>query len=64
MGEIADEAATNVGGGQDTASPDGNATILRPAVIGITPRGSGPPPDVAQHYLELVGLKPTQGTTP
>ena len=44
--------------------PDSAATILRPAVIGITPRGSGPPPDVAQQYLELVGLKPAQGTTP
>jgi hypothetical protein len=43
--------------------PDSVATILRPAVVGITPRGSGPPPEVAQHYLELVGLKP-QGTTP
>jgi uncharacterized protein len=42
--------------------PDAATTILRPAVIGITPRGSGPPPDVVQHYLELVGLKP-QGET-
>nr|WP_294544416.1 lysozyme inhibitor LprI family protein [uncultured Rhodopila sp.] len=44
--------------------PDSAPAILRPAVIGITPRGSGPPPDVAQKYLELVGLKPAQGTTP
>jgi uncharacterized protein len=43
--------------------PDAPATIVRPAIVGITPRGSGPPPEVAQHYLELVGLKP-QGTTP
>jgi hypothetical protein len=43
--------------------PDAPSTILRPAVVGITPRGSGPPPEVAQQYLELVGLKP-QGTTP
>jgi hypothetical protein len=43
--------------------PDATATILRPAVVGITPRGFGPPPEVAQHYLELVGLKP-QGTKP
>jgi uncharacterized protein len=43
--------------------PSAPATILRPAVVGITPRGSGPPPEVAQQYLELVGLKP-QGTTP
>ena len=38
--------------------PDAATTLLRPAVIGITPRGSGPPPDVARHYLELVGLAP------
>jgi uncharacterized protein YecT (DUF1311 family) len=44
--------------------PDAGPTILRPAVIGITPRGSGPPPDVARQYLEVVGLKPAQGTTP
>jgi hypothetical protein len=43
--------------------PNAPATILRPAVVGITPRGSGPPPEVVQQYLELVGLKP-QGTTP
>jgi hypothetical protein len=43
--------------------PDAPPTILRPAIIGITPRNAGPPPDVVQHYLELVGLKP-QGTTP
>jgi hypothetical protein len=38
--------------------PDAPASIIRPAVIGITPRGSGPPPDIVQHYLELVGMKP------
>jgi uncharacterized protein YecT (DUF1311 family) len=43
--------------------PDAPPTVLRPAIIGITPRNAGPPPDVVQHYLELVGLKP-QGTTP
>lgn len=32
--------------------------VLRPAVLGITPRSSGPPPEVAQRYLELVGLAP------
>ena len=45
-----------------TVPPSAAPTILRPAVIGITPRGSGPPPEVAQQYLELVGLKP-QGET-
>ena len=41
--------------------PDAPPTVLRPALIGITPRGDGPPPDVVQSYLELVGMKP-QGT--
>ena len=43
--------------------PPAATTLLRPAVIGITPRGSGPPPEVARHYLELVGLAP-QGDAP
>lgn len=43
--------------------PDAPPTTLRPAVVGITPPGRGPPPDVAQSYLELVGLKPV-GATP
>ncbi len=38
--------------------PGAATTILRPAVIGITPRGSGPPAEVARHYLELVDLAP------
>ena len=41
--------------------PDAGPTVLRPALIGITPRPNGPPPDVVQSYLELVGMKP-QGT--
>jgi hypothetical protein len=40
--------------------PDASPSLIRPALVGITPRGNGPPPDVAQHYLELVGLKPTE----
>ena len=43
--------------------PGAPTTVLRPAVIGITPRGNGPPPEVVQQYLELVGMKP-QGTSP
>ncbi len=35
-------------------------TIIRPALVGITPRGDGPPPDVVQGYLELVGMKPQE----
>ncbi|MGA2638503.1 hypothetical protein [Methylocella sp.] len=40
------------------APVDGPALVVRPAVIGLTPPSNGPPADVAQHYLELVGLKP------
>jgi hypothetical protein len=40
------------------APADGPALVVRPAVIGLIPHSNGPPPDVAQHYLELVGLKP------
>jgi uncharacterized protein YecT (DUF1311 family) len=43
--------------------PAGVTTLLRPAVIGITPRDAGPPAEVARHYLELVGLAP-QGDAP
>ena len=39
-------------------SPDGETTLVRPAVIGIAPRAKGPPAEVARHYLELVGMVP------
>ena len=42
-------------------APGSGAATLRPAVVGIAPRPSGPPPDVVQTYLELAGMKP-QGT--
>jgi hypothetical protein len=42
-------------------APDAPPTTLRPAVVGITPRGSGPPPDVAAGYLALVGMKLQEG---
>ena len=42
------------------APADGETLIVRPAVIGITPPDSGPPPDVARRYLELVGLSPNR----
>lgn len=46
----------------EAAVPPGSGTaVLRPAVVGIAPRPNGPPPDVVQGYLELVGMKP-QGT--
>ncbi len=34
------------------------STLLRPALVGITPAGNGPPPDIVQSYLELAGMKP------
>lgn len=34
--------------------PDAAPSVVRPAVVGITPRGNGPPPDVAARYRELV----------
>ena len=42
--------------------PDAAAATIRPAVVGIKPRGNGPPPDVARGYLELVGLAPKDAT--
>ena len=38
--------------------PDAETTLVRPAVIGITPRAQGPPAEVARYYLELVGVVP------
>jgi len=40
--------------------PDGTTTTLRPAVVGLTPPPAGPPADVAQSYLYLVGLAPAK----
>ena len=37
---------------------DAPPAVVRPAVVGIAPRPSGPPPEVARAYLELVGLAP------
>ncbi len=37
---------------------DAPPAVIRPAVVGIAPRPSGPPPEVARSYLELVGLAP------
>ena len=39
---------------------DGRTTTIRPAVIGIKPPPSGPPPEVTLQYLEMVGLTPPQ----
>jgi hypothetical protein len=37
---------------------DGGPVVVRPALIGIAPRPTGPPPEVARQYLEMVGLTP------
>ena len=42
--------------------PDAPASVVRPAVVGIAPRTSGPPPEIAHSYLELVGLAPKDST--
>ena len=42
--------------------PEATPATIRPAVVGIKPRGSGPPPEVARTYLELVGLAPKDAT--
>jgi hypothetical protein len=38
--------------------PNAPTALIRPAVVGITPRPTGPPAEVARHYLELVGMVP------
>jgi len=40
------------------APTDGGPMIVRPALVGLTPRPDGPPPEVAKKYLEMVGLTP------
>jgi hypothetical protein len=37
---------------------DAATAMVQPAVVGITPRPSGPPADVMRKYLELVGMVP------
>jgi hypothetical protein len=37
---------------------DAATATVQPAVVGITPRPSGPPPEVARKYFELVGMVP------
>jgi hypothetical protein len=34
----------------------GSTTVLRAAILGLTPRPNGPPPDTIQFYRELAGL--------
>jgi hypothetical protein len=38
---------------------DGPTVIVRPALVGIAPRPTGPPPEIARQYLETAGLTPT-----
>jgi hypothetical protein len=37
---------------------EGATALVQPAVVGIAPRPSGPPAEVARKYLELVGMVP------
>ena len=39
-------------------------TVLRPAILGLAQRASGPPPDVVQFYRKLAGLTAPKGTAP
>lgn len=39
--------------------PDAGTTAIRPALLGLTPRPSGPPPEIARRYRDLAGLTPT-----
>jgi hypothetical protein len=41
------------------APADGHTIMVRPAVVGTMPAPSGPPPEVAAQYLEMVGMTPT-----
>ena len=38
------------------APADGGAITVWPAVVGLAPPPAGPPPDIAEEYLEMVGL--------
>jgi hypothetical protein len=40
--------------------PDAPPSLVRPAVVGITPRDTGPPPDIAAQYRALVSMEPTR----
>ncbi len=42
------------------APADGTAVTVRPAIVGLKPRPSGPPADVAAKYFELVGMTKVQ----
>jgi len=37
---------------------DATATALRPAILGLTPRPSGPPPEIARQYRDMAGVTP------
>ena len=39
---------------------DAPTTVLRPALVGITTRGTSPPADIVRNYLELAGMKPQE----
>ncbi len=41
---------------QASVPPDGPATLIKPAIVGLAPRPDAPPPDVVQYYRSLAGL--------
>jgi len=44
----------------EVRAPTQGATLtVRPALVGIAPPPTGPPPDVVAQYLEMVGLTPS-----
>jgi uncharacterized protein len=44
----------------EVRAPTQGATLtVRPALVGLAPPPTGPPPDVAAQYLEMVGLTPS-----
>ena len=44
----------------EARAPTDRMLTVRPAIVGIAPARTGPPPDVAKQYLEMVGLKPSR----
>jgi hypothetical protein len=44
----------------EARAPTDRMLTVRPAIVGIAPAPTGPPPDVARQYFEMVGLKPSR----
>ena len=46
---------------QAQVPPDGPATLISSAIVGLAPKPDGPPPDVVQYYRDLAGLTAPNG---